>query len=87
MIAGASFDSIVFDLDGTLWDTCEACAVGWNNVLQRHAIAFRPITGEDVRGVAGRPHDACIRHVFQGVSELEIAILIEQTQTEDNRIV
>ena len=26
------FDSLIFDLDGTLWDTCEACAVAWNNV-------------------------------------------------------
>ena len=27
------FDSLIFDLDGTLWDTCEACAVAWNNVV------------------------------------------------------
>ena len=28
------FDSLIFDLDGTLWDTCEACAVAWNNVYE-----------------------------------------------------
>jgi phosphoglycolate phosphatase len=86
-VNGAPFDSIVFDLDGTLWDTCESCALGWNNVLDRHAISFRRITADDVRGVAGRPHDACIRDVFVGLSEAELAILIEHTQTEDNRIV
>jgi len=36
----AGFDSIIFDLDGTLWDTSEACVVGWNNVLARNGIKF-----------------------------------------------
>jgi phosphoglycolate phosphatase len=77
-------DSVVFDLDGTLWDTCSACALGWNNVLTRNEIAFRRITADDVRRVAGRAHDACIRHVFQGLPEQQLALLIEETQHEDN---
>ena len=41
-------DAIVFDLDGTLWDTCQACAVAWNRVVARHGIPFREITYGDV---------------------------------------
>lgn len=73
----------MFDLDGTLWDTCSACAVGWNNVLRRHAIAFREITAQDVRSVAGKSHDVCIRTVFQGVAEADLRVLIDETQAED----
>ena len=41
------FDSLIFDLDGTLWDTCEACAVAWNNVVNRNEIKFRQVTASD----------------------------------------
>jgi phosphoglycolate phosphatase len=81
------FDGVVFDLDGTLWDTSEACAVGWNRVLQRNRIPFREITAADVRSVAGRPHEMCIRHVFADLEEAHIATLVAETPEEDNRAV
>lgn len=80
-------DAIIFDLDGTLWDTCPACAVGWNNVLDNNQIAFREITASDVRSVAGKPHEECIRQIFHGLSEETLQILIKETMEEDNRIV
>src|SRR5437867_4648867 len=83
----AATDAIVFDLDGTLWDTCETCAIGWNLVLDRNAIRFRTITADDVRAVAGKPHEQCIRETFVGVPEPQILTLIAETQLEDNRLV
>jgi phosphoglycolate phosphatase len=80
-------DSLVFDLDGTLWDTCEACAAGWNIVRERHHIDFRKITVSDVRSVAGKPHDLCIREIFVGVPEHQLKILSDETQDEDNRLI
>ncbi len=80
-------DSIVFDLDGTLWDSSASCAVGWNRVLGRHGIAFRPVTGHDVRAVTGKPHEECIREVFAGLPEADIVTLATETQVEDNRVV
>jgi len=77
-------DSLIFDLDGTLWDTCASCALAWNTVLQRHAIAFREITTDDVRRVTGKPHDACIRETFVGLSEAQLELLSRETAHEDN---
>ncbi|MET0389243.1 MAG: HAD hydrolase-like protein, partial [Polyangiales bacterium] len=80
-------DSLVFDLDGTLWDTCESCARGWNAVLERHAMPFRRVTADDVRRVAGRPHDQCIRDTFIGLDESQLRILSDETAEEDNRMI
>ena len=80
-------DSVVFDLDGTLWDTCATCAIGWNNVLRRHGIAFREITAGDIRGIMGLSHDQCIRKVFVGLPEDQLVLLTEETAAEDTRLV
>jgi phosphoglycolate phosphatase len=81
------FDSIIFDLDGTLWDTCPACAIAWNNVCARNGIQYRSITADDVRAVTGKPHLTCIRETFVGLSEDLIQLIFTETIDEDNRIV
>ena len=87
MEAHLNFDWIVFDLDGTLWDTTPACAVAWNNVLRSAGIAFREIVVDDVRRVTGLPHDECIRRTFATLTDAEIEHLVEATSHEDNRVI
>ncbi len=77
------FDAIVFDLDGTLWDTTFACAVAWNEVAAAHGVEFRTITAEDVRKVTGKPHDDCIRLTFTGVPEDVVTSMIDATAVAD----
>lgn len=78
---------LIFDLDGTLWDTCGACAMSWNQVIERNNISFRRITAEDVARVAGKPHQDCIALTFKGLSTDQIDLISRQTEVEDNLMV
>lgn len=81
------FDSVIFDLDGTLWDTCGSCAIAWNNVIRRNAIDFREITASDIASVTGLSHEECIRSIFKELPEDTILKISEETTKEDNLMI
>ena len=45
-------DGLIFDLDGTLWDASEACAVAWNLALAEADIQHT-LTQENIRSYSG----------------------------------
>ncbi len=45
---------LLFDLDGTLWDSSENVAVSWNEVLEPKHLDLPVVTGELVRSVMGK---------------------------------
>ena len=77
------YDSIIFDLDGTLWDMSAACVKSYNRVVKRNEIPFREVTPDDLRKVVGRPHDECISEIFLGLSTDQLKTLDQETATED----
>ena len=80
-------DALIFDLDGTLWDTCETCAVAWNAEVARLGIVYRTMTAADVRGVSGQPHLQAIRTAFPGLTEADVVRLYDATAIADNEAV
>ena len=77
-------DALVFDLDGTLWDTCETCAIAWNAEIARLGIAYRSMTAADVRAVSGQPHLHGIRNAFPGLDEADVVRIADATAIADN---
>jgi phosphoglycolate phosphatase len=49
-------EGIVFDLDGTLWDSTAAVAEAWDAAVRRRHAGHPPITPADIRGVMGMAH-------------------------------
>lgn len=50
------YDGIIFDLDGTLWDTRMPIAEAWNIILKRHPKINRsPITVDELNACMGLP--------------------------------
>ena len=44
---------LLFDLDGTLWDSAAPVAESWNEVFQREDPSLPPLTVDDIHGVMG----------------------------------
>ena len=53
------YDSLIFDLDGTLWDACPTSAKAWNEKLKELDLEGN-LTGDDIRSVSGMPQQVCI---------------------------
>ncbi|WP_211654833.1 HAD family hydrolase [Planococcus alpniumensis] len=82
-------DSIIFDLDGTLWNSLDVVLKAWNEALEESG-AEGNLTKEDIRGVMGLqahetreklfPHlsDEQHRTYTEKASELESAYLRKQ---------
>lgn len=51
------FDSIIFDLDGTLWDSTGNVALAWEKARQQVDYVDVPVTVEGVRAVTGMAYD------------------------------
>lgn len=70
-------DSIIFDLDGTLWDSSAATAAGWTRVSQELGINLL-VDEEAVRKVSGLPFERCVEILFgdktQDLGELKVKL-------------
>lgn len=47
-------ESLIFDIDGTLWDSTELVAKGYNQYLEQVGLAHLRVTGHCLKGLFGR---------------------------------
>lgn len=53
---------IIFDMDGTLWNSAREVALAWNQVITKKGM--KPLTDQDLARVMGLPMDKLARALF-----------------------
>ena len=77
-------DAILFDLDGTLWDSVPEVLMTWNQLISRYPGLRAPITRDEQQSLMGLQMDEIARRVFPKESSARQAALMEECVLEEN---
>ncbi|WP_276496836.1 HAD family hydrolase [Pontibacter litorisediminis] len=72
------YDGLIFDLDGTLWDSTQTIAEAWNAAAAQFDFVDLTLSQEDIRNIAGMPYDAIYQKLFPNLN-LEQRQQLQQT--------
>ena len=73
---------IIFDMDGTLWDSSNEVALSWNRVLGRKGLPL--LSRRDLERVMGLPMDKLARALFPWMEAQESYDLMDECTLEEN---
>ena len=73
--------AVIFDLDGTLWDSTKQVCEIWNTVFKEEKIPL--ITVDTVKGCMGKTNEEISRIVFHGLEETEQNRIMDRCAEEE----
>lgn len=76
-------DSIIFDLDGTLWDSTATVARAWHKASQQAGFVKGPVSQAMVRSITGMPYDVIHQKLFPYLNEQQLSTLQERCAAEE----
>lgn len=73
-----SIDSIIFDLDGTLWDSTNEVVTSWNLVMNKYDSVKKEITLDELKGYMGLPLDEIRKKMLPHMNEEESKSIMKE---------
>ncbi|WP_129714373.1 HAD family hydrolase [Pedobacter sp. SYP-B3415] len=62
-------DSLIFDLDGTLWDAAETCTLAWNETFRQSELGQHSLEADMIRSVSGLRIEKVFDQYFSFIPE------------------
>ena len=75
---------LIFDMDGTLWDSAENVAVSWNIAIEKNGYKRAELTTADIQGVMGKTMDVIADILFGDLGLDERRDLLEECCRMEN---
>ena len=82
------FDGLLFDLDGTLWDSVDAICISWRRVLERRAPELAGLmTRENVTSCMGMLLPDIVKKVLPDLPPEQVQPVLKELLEEENAYV
>ena len=75
---------IIFDMDGTLWDSAENVAKSWNVTIRQYGVREKELTTQDIQGVMGKTMDVIADILFAEFPEEKRRLLLKECCQVEN---
>ena len=79
-----NYESLIFDIDGTLWDSRQLVAEGYNLQLEKEGLSHLAVTAEDLRPLFGKVMTEIADSILASVDPAERYDLMERCMKTEN---
>lgn len=77
------FDGIIFDVDGTIWDTTSVVAQAWNKAIDENFPNVKHVDSDILKGQFGKTMDVIAQNLFTILNKDEQKILMDKCAEEE----
>ena len=78
-----NFDGIIFDVDGTIWDTTSVVAQAWNKAIDENFPNVKHVDSDILKGQFGKTMDVIGQNLFSILNKDEQKILMDKCAEEE----
>ncbi len=79
------YESLIFDIDGTLWDSRELVAEGYNAQLRKEGMEHLCVDAERLKSLFGKVMTEIAVALFESLPQEERYLLLERCMENENR--
>lgn len=80
------YKNLIFDLDGTLWDSRASIINIWNTVLTRHRLIEKELKPEDMDQYMGLLTDDIVREIAPGITGQDVKTILAEISEQESKV-